>query len=202
MRLSLQHTLSPREKVSTLWLPLWSKWLCIVVAVRRSQSTNMCSSLNLYMRTHGKPHVGKSVGLTTDTTSCSSSSRCSPCSVASRSRLPYLVHLPPSNSSAVAAIIRKLGVSERAFDRWKKKYAGLTVAELRRIDVLPDTWLLMYHLVATTCRCQRMIVSGVTIWAPSLSRFQPSVSAFTASRRLSSNCGVHSGSHSTSISVH
>lgn len=29
--------------------------------------------------------------------------------------------------------IRKLGISEQTFYRWKKKYAGLGVAELRRL---------------------------------------------------------------------
>jgi putative transposase len=34
----------------------------------------------------------------------------------------------------VAEIIRKLGISEQTFYRWKKKYAGLGIAELRRLD--------------------------------------------------------------------
>ena len=35
--------------------------------------------------------------------------------------------------TAVAEITRKLGISEQTFYRWKKKYAGLGVAELSDI---------------------------------------------------------------------
>ncbi len=40
--------------------------------------------------------------------------------------------------TAVAEIIRKLGVSEQTFYRWKKKYAGLSIAELRRLKQLEE----------------------------------------------------------------
>lgn len=40
--------------------------------------------------------------------------------------------------TAVAEIIRKLGVSEQTFYRWKKKYAGLGIAELRRLKQLEE----------------------------------------------------------------
>lgn len=36
------------------------------------------------------------------------------------------------SGTPVAEIIRKMGISEVTFYRWKKKYAGLGVAELRR----------------------------------------------------------------------
>jgi putative transposase len=35
----------------------------------------------------------------------------------------------------VAEIIRKMGVSEQTFYRWKRRYAGMGVAELRRMRV-------------------------------------------------------------------
>ena len=38
----------------------------------------------------------------------------------------------------VEEIIRKLGISEATFCRWKKKYAGLGVSELRRLKQLED----------------------------------------------------------------
>ena len=36
----------------------------------------------------------------------------------------------------VAEVCRKLGVSEQTFYRWKKKYGGMGVAELRRLKQL------------------------------------------------------------------
>ena len=38
--------------------------------------------------------------------------------------------------SPAAEICRKLGVSEQTFYRWKKKYGGMGVAELRRLKQL------------------------------------------------------------------
>jgi putative transposase len=35
--------------------------------------------------------------------------------------------------TAVAVLCRKLGVSETTFDAWRKRYAGMGVAELRRV---------------------------------------------------------------------
>ena|GEM_PF-5704893 len=35
-------------------------------------------------------------------------------------------------------IRRKYGISEAAFYRWRQKYAGMDVAELRRLRVLED----------------------------------------------------------------
>ena len=42
------------------------------------------------------------------------------------------------SGTPVAEIIRKMGISEVTFYRWKKKYAGLGVAELRRLKQLED----------------------------------------------------------------
>ena len=42
------------------------------------------------------------------------------------------------SGTPVAEIIRKMGISEVTFSRWKKKYAGLGVAELRRLKQLED----------------------------------------------------------------
>jgi putative transposase len=38
----------------------------------------------------------------------------------------------------VAEIIRKLGISEQTYYRWKKKYGGLGVSELRELKVIRD----------------------------------------------------------------
>jgi putative transposase len=48
----------------------------------------------------------------------------------------------------VADICRKLGVSEQTFYRWKKKFAGMGVAELQRLKPLEDENRKLKHLVA------------------------------------------------------
>lgn len=42
------------------------------------------------------------------------------------------------SGAPVAEICRKLGISEWPFSRWKKKFAGMRVAELRRLRQLED----------------------------------------------------------------
>ncbi len=42
------------------------------------------------------------------------------------------------SGTPVAEIIRKIRISEVTFYRWKKKYAGLGIAELRRLKQLED----------------------------------------------------------------
>jgi putative transposase len=48
----------------------------------------------------------------------------------------------------VAEICRKLGVSEQTFYRWKKKFAGMGVAELRRLKQLEEENRKLKQLVA------------------------------------------------------
>ncbi len=38
----------------------------------------------------------------------------------------------------VVEVCRKLGVTEQTFYRWKRKFAGLGIAELRRLRQLED----------------------------------------------------------------
>jgi len=42
------------------------------------------------------------------------------------------------SGTSVAEVIRKLGISEQTFDRWKKQFAGLGIAELRRLRTLEE----------------------------------------------------------------
>ena len=42
------------------------------------------------------------------------------------------------SGTPVEEVIRRLGVSEATFYRWKKKYAGLGVAEIRRLRQLEE----------------------------------------------------------------
>lgn len=52
------------------------------------------------------------------------------------------------SGTPVAEIVRKLGVTEQSFYRWKKKYAGLGVAEVRQLKLLQDENKKLKQLVA------------------------------------------------------
>ena len=42
------------------------------------------------------------------------------------------------SGTPVPEIVRKMGIAEQTFYRWKKQYAGLGVAELRRLKQLEE----------------------------------------------------------------
>ena len=48
----------------------------------------------------------------------------------------------------VAELIRKTGITEQTFYRWKKKFAGMGVAELRRLRQLEEENKKLKQLVA------------------------------------------------------
>ena len=48
----------------------------------------------------------------------------------------------------VRDVCRKMGVSEQTFYRWKKKYAGVGVAEIRRLKQLEEENRKLKQLVA------------------------------------------------------
>ena len=50
--------------------------------------------------------------------------------------------------TAVAEVIRKMGISEQTFYRWKKQYAGMGVAEVRRLRQLEEENRKLKQLVA------------------------------------------------------
>lgn len=52
------------------------------------------------------------------------------------------------SGTPVLDVCRKLGVSEQTFYRWKKKYEGMGVAELRRLRRLEDENRRLKSLVA------------------------------------------------------
>ncbi len=49
---------------------------------------------------------------------------------------------------SVEEVCRKLGVSQQTFYRWKKKFAGMGVAELRRLKTLEEENRRLKALVA------------------------------------------------------
>ncbi len=50
--------------------------------------------------------------------------------------------------AAVGEVCRKMGISENTFYRWKRKYAGMGVAELRRLKQLEEENRRLKQLVA------------------------------------------------------
>jgi len=50
--------------------------------------------------------------------------------------------------ASVREVCRKMGVSEQTFYRWKKKFAGMGVAEVRRLKQLEDENRRLKQLVA------------------------------------------------------
>jgi putative transposase len=58
---------------------------------------------------------------------------------------------------AVAEVTRKLGISEQTFYRWRKRYGGLGVSELRRLKQLEEENRKLKQLVADLSLDKRML---------------------------------------------
>lgn len=58
---------------------------------------------------------------------------------------------------AVAEVTRKLGVSEQTFYRWRKRYGGLGVSELRQLRQLTEENRKLKQLVADLSLDKRML---------------------------------------------
>ena len=61
------------------------------------------------------------------------------------------------SGTPVAELVRKMGIAEQTFYRWKKKYAGLGVAELRRLKVLEEENKKLKQLVADLSLDKKML---------------------------------------------
>ena len=53
-----------------------------------------------------------------------------------------------ANGISISDLTRRLGISEATFYRWKKKYSGMGIAELRRLKVLEGENRKLKQLVA------------------------------------------------------
>jgi putative transposase len=62
-------------------------------------------------------------------------------------QIAYTLHQAEAGT-AVGEICRKLGISQQTFYRWKKKFAGMGVAELRRLRQLEEENKQLKQLVA------------------------------------------------------
>ncbi len=61
------------------------------------------------------------------------------------------------SGTSVVEVIRKLGVSEQIFYRWKKRFAGLGIAELRRLRTLEEENRKLKQLVADLSLDKQML---------------------------------------------
>ena len=52
------------------------------------------------------------------------------------------------SGTAVPEVCRKMGISEQTFYRWKKRFAGMGVAEVRRLKVVEEENKRLKQLVA------------------------------------------------------
>lgn len=61
------------------------------------------------------------------------------------------------SGTSIGEIVRKMGIAEATFYRWKKKYAGLGVAEVRRLKQLEDENKRLKRLVADLTLDKQML---------------------------------------------
>jgi putative transposase len=61
------------------------------------------------------------------------------------------------SGTRVAEVCRKMGIAEQTFFRWKKKYGGLGVAELRRLRQLEEENRQLKRLVADLTLDKQML---------------------------------------------
>jgi putative transposase len=75
-------------------------------------------------------------------------------------QIAYALHEGEAGTP-VADICRKLGVSEQTFYRWKKKFAGMGVAELRRLKQLEEENRTLKQLVADLSLDKHMLQEAI-----------------------------------------
>ncbi len=61
------------------------------------------------------------------------------------------------SGTATAEITRKMGIAEQTFYRWKKKYAGIGVAEVRKLKSLEEENKKLKQLVADLALDKKML---------------------------------------------
>jgi putative transposase len=61
------------------------------------------------------------------------------------------------SGTPVTEVCWKMGVTEQSFYRWKRKYAGMGVAELRRLKLLEDENRRLKQLVADLALDKEML---------------------------------------------
>ena len=61
------------------------------------------------------------------------------------------------SGTPVPEVFRKLGVSEQTFYRWKRRFAGMGIAEVRRLRVLEEENRKLKQLVADLSLDKQML---------------------------------------------
>jgi putative transposase len=61
------------------------------------------------------------------------------------------------SGTQVSEVCRKMGISEQTFYRWKKKYIGMGVAEVRKLRVLEEENRKLKQLVADLSLDKQML---------------------------------------------
>ena len=61
------------------------------------------------------------------------------------------------SGTPIAEIVRKMGITEQTYYRWKKKYAGMGVAEVRRLKQLEEENRKLKQLVADLSLDKKML---------------------------------------------
>jgi len=61
------------------------------------------------------------------------------------------------SGSPVPEVCRKMGIAEQTFYRWKKKYAGMGVAEVRKLRILEEENRKLKQLVADLSLDKQML---------------------------------------------
>ena len=61
------------------------------------------------------------------------------------------------SGTPVSEVCRKMGITEQTFYRWKKKYLGMGIAELRRLRILEEENRKLKQLVADLSLDKQML---------------------------------------------
>ena len=61
------------------------------------------------------------------------------------------------SGTSVPEICRKMGISEQTFYRWKRKFAGMGIAEVRRLRVIEEENRKLKQLVADLSLDKQML---------------------------------------------
>lgn len=61
------------------------------------------------------------------------------------------------SGTPIVEIIRKMGIAEQTFHRWNKKYAGMGVAEVRKLKTLEEENKKLKQLVADLALDKKML---------------------------------------------
>ena len=72
------------------------------------------------------------------------------------SRADSLALRQAENGTSVVEVWRKMGIAEQTFCRWKKRYVGMGVAEVRRLKVLEEEDRKLRQLVAALSLDEQM----------------------------------------------